>query len=80
MSSQVHGHEVIAMLLASPQAHTRDSLEAAIVGRFGPDTRFFTCSAEDMTALELIDFLDRRGKFRPVDGGFAFDPARVCSH
>ena len=80
MSHEVHGHEVIEMILASQQAYTRESLAAAIITRFGPATRFFTCSAAGLTALELIEFLEQRGKFRPLDDGFTVDPARVCSH
>lgn len=79
-NSQVHGHEVIAMIFESKQAYTRDSLAAAIVARFGADTRFHTCSAEGMTAAELVTFLEERGKFMPLDGGFTVDPERVCSH
>jgi probable metal-binding protein len=80
MSSQVHGHEVIAMIYESKQAYTRESLTAAIIARFGADTRFHTCSAEGMTAPEMVTFLEERGKFMPVDGGFTIDPSRVCSH
>jgi len=80
MTAEVHGHEVIAMILESQQPYSRDSLAAAIHTRFGPDVRFFTCSASGMNAAELIGFLEERGKFMPVDGGFTVDPARVCSH
>jgi probable metal-binding protein len=33
-----------------------------------------------MTAPEMVTFLEERGKFMPVDGGFTIDPSRVCSH
>lgn len=80
MLTQVHGHEVIAMMTASSVAYTRDSLVGAIVAQFGPDARFFTCSAEGMTASELINCLEAKGKFMPVPGGFAINPGRVCQH
>jgi probable metal-binding protein len=80
MQTQIHGHEVIAMISESKQAYTRDSLTAAIVARFGADARFHTCSAEGMTAPELVTFLETRGKFMPIDGGFTINPARVCAH
>ena len=60
MHTQVHGHDVIAMMQAAPQPFTRESLTSAIVERFGADTRFHTCSAEGMTAGELIDFFAAR--------------------
>ena len=80
MSPEVHGHEVIAMILESKQPYTRESLATAIIARFGLATRFHTCSAEGMTAAELVTFLEERGKFMPLDDGFTVDPARVCSH
>jgi probable metal-binding protein len=80
LTSHVHGHEVIAMVLESRQAYTRESLAAAIIARFGADTRFHTCSAAGMTAAELVGFLEDHGKFMPYNGGISIDPARICSH
>jgi probable metal-binding protein len=80
MLTQVHGHEVIAMMTASSQPYTRESLTAAILERFGPDARFHTCSAEGMTGPELITLLEAKGKFMPAPGGFAINPERVCRH
>jgi probable metal-binding protein len=80
MINQIHGHEVIAMMTESNQPFTRDSLKAAILARFGADTRFHTCSAENMDADEMIDFLAARGKFMENVDGLAINPAKVCSH
>jgi probable metal-binding protein len=78
--NQVHGHEVMHMMLDSGVAYTRNSLRQAIIKRFGSDTRFFTCSAEGLTADALIDFLASRGKFTETTDGFTTDPAKVCQH
>ncbi len=80
--NHVHGHEVMEMMIASGESYTRDTLRAAIHEKFGQATRFFTCSAEQMTADELIDFLESRGKFQPTDGseGFQTDPSKICNH
>ena len=80
LSTEVHGHEVIAMMLTSDVPFTRESLVATIEQKFGAHTRFFTCSASNMTADELVDFLEDRGKFTPQGGGFNVDPLRVCQH
>lgn len=80
MPSEIHGHEVIAMILESSHSYTRESLAEAIVARFGSDTRFFTCSASGMDAATLVAFLESRGKFMPLDDGFTINPDRVCSH
>jgi len=78
--AQIHGHEVIQMMLQSAHAYTRSSLLAQIGARFGVDARFFTCSAQNLTPDELIDFLQAKGKFVPVGEGFQIAPERVCQH
>jgi len=80
MSEPVHGHEVMQMMIEAGASYTRDSLRAAIVARFGEDTRFFTCSADNMTPDELMDFLEARGKFIDKDDGFATDESKICNH
>ena len=80
MPEQVHGHEVMAMMIESGKVYTRASLQADIIERFGEGTRFYTCSAEHMTADELISFLEARGKFHDAAGGFNTDQGKMCDH
>lgn len=80
MSTEIHGHEVISLLLANPRSFTRDSLVAFISERFGSTARFHTCSAAGLSAAELVDFLDARGKFAPTEDGFMLNLNRVCRH
>ena len=80
MSESIHGHEVMEMMVASGKTYTRESLEVEIVEKFGADARFHTCSAENMTAKELVDFLEDRGKFINSDEGFSTDPEKICDH
>ncbi|MBL6976122.1 MAG: YecH family protein [Deltaproteobacteria bacterium] len=80
MAKMIHGHEVLQMMIDSQGTFNRETLEAAIIGRFGEDARFFTCSAEGMTAAQLIDFLDAKGKFESRDEGFNTTPDRICDH
>ena len=68
------------MMLEQGDAYTRDTLRAAIIDRFGEDTRFFTCSAENMTPDELIVFLEERGKFVDTGSGFNTAPDKICDH
>ena len=51
-----------------------------ILARFGPDARFHTCSAADMTVDQLIDFLAQRGKFIEDGDGFSTAADRICGH
>ena len=68
------------MMLESGKAYSRDSLKEDIINTFGFQARFHTCSAYDMTADQLIDFLEARGKFFSVEDGFTTDPAKICNH
>ena len=74
----VHGHEVLHMMEGN--SYTENSLIKAIVDRFGSEERFYTCSAENMTAEELVEFLKDRGKFMPADAGFTVDTSTICNH
>ncbi|MAT73166.1 MAG: hypothetical protein CMJ58_27080 [Planctomycetaceae bacterium] len=79
-TQEVHGHEVMRMMVESGQAYDADSLEAAIHQRFGEAARFCTCSASGMTARELIAFLQQRGKFVPSGEGFSTEASKICDH
>jgi probable metal-binding protein len=77
---QIHGHEVLQMMLQSGKAYTRASLLADILATFGPDSRFFTCSAEHLSAEGLVDFLQAKGKFVPCEAGFQTASDLMCKH
>ena len=76
----IHGHEVLNMMIESGEQYTHASLEAAIKARFGEQARFHTCSAEGMTAGELVAFLAAKGKFIPSEDGFSTDQSKICRH
>ena len=75
---QIHGHEVLQMM--EGKSFSRQSLLEAITSRWGKDQLFMTCSAEGMTAEQLIDFLEAKGKFMPTDQGFTVDISKRCNH
>ena len=77
---QIHGHEVIKLMVQSGKAYTRASLLADIVAQFGPDARFYTCSAQNLTPDGLIDFLQAKGKFVPYEQGFRTSADLMCDH
>ncbi|MDR2015992.1 MAG: YecH family protein [Burkholderiales bacterium] len=79
-TESVHGHEVMQMMIASGKTWTRESLIEAIHQKFGATACFYTCSCDNMTAAELMDFLEARGKFVPRGDGFTTDESLVCNH
>lgn len=78
--NQIHGHEVLEMMLTSGKTYTKQSLAVDIINKFGANARFYTCSAENMTAEELVEFLDVRGKLVPQGEGFQTSADRMCRH
>ena len=80
MSQSVHGHEVMEMMLEQDGQFTRASLKQAMAQRFGADARFHTCSASEMDAEALIDFLAARGKFIEAGEGFQPRADKICNH
>ena len=78
--NQIHGHEVMEMMLASSKTYTRDTLAKDIIAKFGREARFFTCSAENMTAEQLVEFLDARGKLVQCEDGFQTSKDVMCQH
>lgn len=77
---QIHGHEVIQMMLESGKSYTRATLAADIVAKFGPTARFYACSADNLTPEGLIDFLEAKGKFVPSKDGFQTSADLMCKH
>lgn len=61
---------------------TKQQLVDAIIERFGAEEQFCTCSVQGLTAAELVDFFEARGKFMPATGGddFTVDITKVCHH
>jgi probable metal-binding protein len=79
-NEEVHGHEVMRMMVESGESYDEKNLEAAIHAKFGESARFCTCSASGMTASELIEFLAAKGKFVPASTGFSTHPSKICDH
>ena len=78
--TSIHGHEVLNMMLDSDTGYSEKSLEQAIIAKFGEQARFHTCSAQGMTAMELVIFLAERGKFIPQEEGFTTHESKICRH
>ena len=80
MAKQIHGHEVLEMMIESGHTFSNESLQAAIHTKFGTDARFYICSGGNMTSDELIEALWAKGKFTGTTESFVFDPENRCNH
>ena len=76
---EVHVHEVLQMMAASPEGFTRESLAGAVLDKFGEAARFTTCSARGLTAGALVDFIEARGKLMGPDDALRLDPSKQCA-
>ncbi|ABL99490.1 YecH family metal-binding protein [Shewanella amazonensis] len=80
MTQSVHGHQVMALMLAHGKPLTQDALVSLIAQTFGDSARFHTCSAQGLTAGELIRFLKQKGKFIETEQGLVTLQALICEH
>ena len=76
----VHAHSVLELFAL--QANGIETAQAVphIEDTFGTGARFFACSASDMTAAQLMEFLLRREKIVETDGRLHLNRANLCSH
>lgn len=80
MSTSIHGHEVMHLMLELGGSFSKQSLRDAVEQHFGAEARFHTCSAQEMNAAQLIDLLEAKGKFVATERGFNTEAERICSH
>lgn len=76
----IHGHKVMELMLAHGQSLTKDVLKSLMQQTFGEQARYHTCSASEMDADALIEFLEKKGKFIHSDDGIATAADRICNH
>ena len=74
-----HGHDVMDMMAGNSYRDAQELVDA-IEAKWGKEERFCTCHTTDMTAAELVAFLEAKGKFMPAGEGFTADPSKRCSH
>lgn len=69
------------MIADSGRVFSKAGLIAEIGAKFGETARFHTCSAENMSVSELVDFLIARGKFQSSDEqALVLDAPSICQH
>ena len=78
-STDIHGHEVLALVAQAAPPFTMESLRATAAARWGAEVRYHTCSATGMTLDALLEFLLARGKIVTIRGLLATDPAKICN-
>lgn len=76
----IHGHEVIAVVFQAGRPLSRSEIVVQAGKRFGAEARYHTCSAEGLSAEELVGFLKDRGKLTGGDEALSLDGDEICQH
>lgn len=79
MSNDIHGHQILTLLMQASQPIDRASLKATAADMFGENVTFCTCSQQGLTLDELLTFLLSKGKLIEQDAGLIGNPAMSCS-
>lgn len=77
-NESIHGHQVMEMMAESDKAFSKQALKVAIASQFGEDARFHTCTSNDLTSEDLIDFLASKGKFIESAEGLSMAKEHIC--
>ena len=80
MKQDIHGHTVLNILLDSEKPLSRSQLEAIVESKFGHDVCFYTCSQQQLTLTELLEFLLSKKKVVEQEAGLTANPDRICHH
>ncbi|AZL85979.1 MULTISPECIES: YecH family metal-binding protein [Aliivibrio] len=80
MKQDIHGHSVLNILLNSEVPLPRAELELMVITEFGSDVCFHTCSQQELTLNELLNFLLSKKKVIETNDGLIADPDRMCNH
>ena len=79
--ASVHGHEILDLIHTTTPAPTAGELADAVEARYGTAARFHTCSSQQMTLKELLQFLFARQKIEiREDSRLYVQIANVCQH
>ncbi|AMO56775.1 hypothetical protein GZ77_02595 [Endozoicomonas montiporae] len=62
MQDSIHGHNVLNLIREHNQPVNIDELLTAISQHFGTESRFHTCSAEGLSADQLVELFLAKGK------------------
>lgn len=80
MKQDIHGHVVLNILMNSNEPIPRIQLEQLIEEEFGLEVCFHTCSQQELTLAELLDFLLSKKKVLLTEEGLIANPERMCHH
>jgi probable metal-binding protein len=76
----IHGHDVMHMIAETQTALPKAAWVSVVEKKYGQSARFHTCSAKNLNASELIDFIQARGKFNGSPQAMSLDASAICNH
>lgn len=76
----IHGHEVINFIKETKPPISRHNLSLEISKKFGENNIFHTCALNNLSADDLIDFLERSGKLIVRNGVSFIQSDLICEN
>ncbi|PJE80501.1 hypothetical protein CI610_00529 [invertebrate metagenome] len=80
MPESVHGHNVIAFINSLEKALPHDILLSAIIEHFGESQIFHTCKRQGLSAQELLQHFESKGKLIEDNGMLKLMPCHCHEH
>ncbi len=77
---QVHGHELINLIIETRKALSLDEIRELAENNIGKEVSYYTCSADSMNTDEMISFLLNKQKLIGRNGAYMIDTGEVCDH
>ena len=80
-NTSFHIHEVLNALYQDSTPRTLPELNSFIAEKFGTNPQFFSCSEQNMSIDQAIEFMMMREKISEVsEGKFAIHTGNQCNH
>ncbi len=79
MQESIHGHNVLKLIKSQNEPMSQQQLLNALTEHFGEDSRYHTCSAQELSAEELLQIFIKKGKLAK-DGDHIRFVGCQCGH
>lgn len=74
----IYGYEVLQMMFVLGEFWMVVLLEVVICCCFGEEVWFYICLVENLSVVQLVVFLEKKGKFIVREEGFIIIENKIC--
>lgn len=80
MPTVIHAHDLLDLLIKAAAPVPRETLRSLVHERFGEEVLFASCSENNYSFDEILQFLASRDKIIISDNGIVADIEKICDH